>query len=546
MLGAAVSRRQLLVAAGVGGPLAALLAACGGGSGSSGNTAGKTVTIAETTFYSEKFDPLILTGFNKIAACMFECPLRVDEEGQVVPGIVEEWEVAADGVSWTMRMRDDVVFHDGTKCTAEDLAFAYERSITEGMDTASQWEAILGKEPKIDVVDETTFVVHTVQPSPGFIPFSTQLLGIWIVPKAYIEEKGVDYFSDNPIGTGPYQFENLVSGTEMNFKAVEYDHWRVNPEFDSVRIRLIPNASTAVAELRAGGVDVIGVTPQQADELEQANYTLVDVETSQVYMPIVGAYHPSLQGQAIADVRVRQALSLAINRQEIIDTICKGNGRIPDPVRLGLNMPDVSESLRDKWRAWSEENFRYDPDEAKRLLAEAGFADGFTFDLWPREDPNFAYLPDIAQAVAAYWLEIGIQTNLQIITSDVWGSVANPATTDRAVGKMLMGSTSLSKASAAENIAAIFMASQPFNMLYASPDEARYQETVDAIMKEVDEAKYEALLDQLIELSSDSWTAPPLLEIPGIRAFSPRVEPELPNLALGLGDSYAYWKATGA
>jgi peptide/nickel transport system substrate-binding protein len=545
-----LSRRHLLAAAGLGASSYVFLAACGGSdsSGSSGGGDGgggeQTVTVATASFYGEKFDPIITSGWDKILACMFECPWRLDDNGSVVAGIVTDWETSADGMAWTLHMRDDVVFHDGTKATSEDLAYAYERAVTSP-DTGADWEGILGKHPKIDIVDDTTVVVHTIVPSSVFMGLSTILLGIWIVPKAYIESKGVKYFEDHPIGTGPYKFDSLESGTSITFTAVDYKHWRIQPDFDTVKIRLIPNSSTAIAELRSGGVDVINVAPQQFKELESAGFSVIDVEFAQIYLPIIGAYDPSIAGQPMADVNVRHALSLAINRQEIIDTILQGDGEIPGPIRVGLSMPDVTPDLRSKWEAWCKDNLVYDPDQAKQMIADAGFPDGFKLDFWYEQDQTVGYLQDLAQVIASYWHDIGVDVSIQVITEEVWGSVGNPATTKKAVGKILMGSTSLPKASAVENTSSVYRPTEAFDLFYNAPQAAQYDALFDKAWGELDPNKVAGYLDQMLVVEMDSWTGIPLVQVPAPSAFSPRVDPYVPKLSFGLGDTYAAWKYAG-
>src|SRR5262249_54048329 len=216
-----LDRRQLLMAAGFG-VAAVLLGGCTDNDSSKGSSSGHSKKAgsggpnlkgAETFLDSEAMDPAADADTVQLTSCMFDTVLRIDENGKVVPGIVTEYEVSADGAAWTMKMRDDVVFHDGTKVTSEDLAYAYQRSVGKTADERDFWIELLGEKPNVEIVDPTTIIVHTQGPQSLFIPYST-LYGsaIFVVPKAYIEDKGLDNFVKNPIGTGPYQFVKQVPG----------------------------------------------------------------------------------------------------------------------------------------------------------------------------------------------------------------------------------------------------------------------------------------------------------------------------------------------
>lgn len=543
-LDARLNRRRLLVASGAGG-VAMFLAACGAGSSTRGKAGSLGLTTAEVDFFSEQFDPIILTGFDKLLAAMFDCPFLVDDNGAVAPGVVTKWEESADGAAYTLHMRDDVKFHDGTACTSEDLAFAYQRSITDGVDTASDWVGILGKTPQIDIVDPLTITVHTQGPQPLFLPLSTHLSGIWIVPKKYIDAKGTKYFSSNPIGTGPYKFASHVPGSEINFKAVDYKHWRVQPTFTTIKARLIPNTDTAIAELRGGNVDAIGVTPMQAKNLRDSGYKTLDVEQAQVYFTINGAYSPSIAGQPLSDVRVRQALSYAINRQELINTIMQGSGSLPAPGRCSLTMPDVTPDLRSKWTAWSQTNIAYDVNKAKDLLSQAGYANGFKLDFWVKQgNSSVPYLQDFGEILASYWQKIGIQVTQTVISGDLYSSIGNPAKSTKGVNKVILGNTGLSKASLVENIDSVYDVNGAFNGFYGDAAlQAQFDAANTKALSAADSTVLATALDQMIQIMADSWTTVPVLQVPSITAFSKRVDPVIPKTAFGMGDTYAFWKS---
>ena len=506
----------------------------------------KILKVAVTEFGSEVFDPAADVQSSQITSAMFETALRIDADGQVAPGIVTKWEASPDGATWTLTMRDDVVFHDGTPVTTEDLAFAYQRAVLDSTDERDIWRDMLGEEPNIDIVSDTQIMVHTNGPQPLFIPMST-LYGstIFLVPKAYIEENGIDFFMENPIGTGPFQFVKHDLGTEMEFKAVDYDHWRINPEFSSVRVILTPEPATAVAQLQTGELDMAPMRPEDANELGEA-FQIITGSPQQIYLPIIAAMAPENEGSPLSDVRVRRALSLGINRQELIDAMFPGVGAtLPGPIRASLNhMPDVTDALREKWSAWAEENYRYDPDEAKRLLAEAGFPDGFTFEFWSVPDAGAPYLSDVVQVLAGYWREIGVIAEVRNVSDDAYDSQRG-GRPEPAFGVMATKASSLAKASAGENVASNHITDSSDRALIGSPDEALMDQVWQEYLTSVDPALQESTLDMIFTIATRNWTQLPVVHVPDLFAFGPQVGPVTPINNFNFGDFFAEWTVAG-
>jgi peptide/nickel transport system substrate-binding protein len=551
-----LTRRQLLRVAAASGA-ATWLASCAPATAPAGATTAATgasaapssvaLRIATNDFVDENFDPVATSqNLDIFLSTMFENPLRIDENAHIAPGIVDKWEVSKDGTSWTLHMRGDVVFHDGTKVTSEDLAYAYKRAASDESYEKRTWQDLLGKNLKIEIVDPQTIIVRTNGPQTLFLPLSTEFgAAIWLLPKALIEKNGIAAFKKSPVGTGPYQFVKHVAGDRMEFKRVSYKHWRIAPQFTDLTILLVPSAATGVSMLKTGAIDEIEVTAEDAKALQGAGYKIQKGVEVMIYCPIVGAEHPNNKGKPLADVRVRKAMSLAVDRQQIINTLLPNNGSLPGPIRVGYNMPDMTDALRKKWSDWSKENYKYDVAAAKKLLADAGFPNGFTFDFWNVPDTGTPFLSDMVQVLAGYWDKVGIKANITNVDNGFWKANRSTQASAAGIGKMAIMNSSMTKASAVENVGSVFGTNKAMDALVGTTDQAKFDKIYAEAKTTLDQATQERDLDQMIEIAASSWIEIPICYVSILQAFSPRVDPVITTPTLNIGDRLAYWKYTG-
>src|SRR5262249_37457121 len=153
--------------------------------------------------------------------------------------------------------------------------------------------------------------------------------------------------------------------------------------------------------------DATAVGLQTAHDLGNKNVKLVTGQKLGARLWLIGTYLPKAQSMPLGDIRVRQALNLAIDRKAIISKLFYGMAEMPEPPRAGLANADMTPTLRDKWRAWSAQNYRYDPDEAKRLIKEAGYANS-SLEVWVAPDATAPWLNDLMLVVADYWKQAGL------------------------------------------------------------------------------------------------------------------------------------------
>ncbi len=344
-----------------------------------------------------------------VIANMYSRLLSRDDQMNIQKDLVTEYSIV-DDTTWTFTLRDDVVFHNGDPMTAEDVKFSIERAATD--DTLMEyphWKNV----KQVDVIDDYHFNIITHEPYPALEALLSKSGGD-ILPKAYIEEVGMDGFLKAPVGSGPFKFVSYVKDEEMVMEPFAEYYGELNDTWTKVVFRVIPEASTRVGELLSGGVDIINnVSPNEWDRINGNEGTAVQQgEGTRCYM--LGM--KCSEGNETADVRVRQAIDYAIDDQLIVDQILRGAGT-PTLTRVAPGVVGMDESLYGK--------YNYDVEKAKALLAEAGYADGFTLTL---EGPNGRYTMDgdICQVIASMLEEVGITVDLKLYDSTTYVNILSP------------------------------------------------------------------------------------------------------------------------
>ena len=303
----------------------------------------------------ETMDPNLQTTFEYL---LYDHLIKIDEQGNYVPELAESWSLSDDGLVWTFKMRKGIKFHNGDDLTAADVKFSFERTMEEG--SMSPWAPEYTKMiTKVEAPDDYTAEIYTN--SVNYM-FYTSLWGCPIVPKNYIETNGDEYFNEHPIGSGPWKFVKLTSGVSVEFEAVP-NHWRITPSWGTLLCELVPEQSTRVAKLKRGEVDIADVNLDQAVQVRDQGFGLRTL--GRPTSPVIAMLGTWATDGPTSDIRVRQALSMAINRQEIADTFFNG---LAIPGGVVWTAP-VSWGYDPTWvdGPW----FKYDPDQAKALLASA-------------------------------------------------------------------------------------------------------------------------------------------------------------------------------
>lgn len=361
----------------------------------------------------------LVTGFSSFASLnvvsqMVEPMILRDATGATMPGLAESWGSESED-TWRFHLRRDVTFHDGAPFTAADVKFTIDYVIAP--DSLYGSKARISQIDSVEVVDDHTLVIKTKGPFPTLI---NGLSNIPIEPRHYVESVGRDGMTDKPMGTGPFKLARWVPGDRIEFTANE-TYWGGKPPADTLVMRQVPEGSTRVATLLAGEVEISEELP--IDLLptveESANASVVAVEST------VGLLLTFDTRKAPFDnPRVRQALNMAIDKQAILDRMLMGRGTVLQGQMLTSNTFGFNPDL---------EAFPYDPDRARALLAEAGYADGFRTSITTRSGKYLADV-EICNVCAAMLSDIGVETTVNVVEQGVFSKM----TTAKDMGPMHM------------------------------------------------------------------------------------------------------------
>jgi peptide/nickel transport system substrate-binding protein len=318
-------------------------------------------------------------------------------------GVAERWEMAPDGRTWTFWLRKGIKFHDGTELTAEDARWSLEMVLKP--DSVAAFAARLRETiQEIEVRDPYTLVIRTKIPAI-FLAQDLSMGSVFegaILPKKYFEQVGADGFAAKAIGSGPYKWVKGQAGTFIELEAVD-QHWAEGvPKYKTFTYRVVPEESTRIAMIQTGEADIVGVSRERVKDLEARGLKVFVKERGSV----MGCYfHQQWEQVPVADKRVRQALNMAINRDELVKFIFAGQAK-------PIAMYPIGSFAVTAGADTSLQPYPYDPDKAKQLLKEAGYANGFetTIYSYVREDvPEMARL---VEALAGYMAKIGVKLNI--------------------------------------------------------------------------------------------------------------------------------------
>jgi len=366
------------------------------------------LTVALSSFSTEVLDPVLGGHVVKYyMSLMFDYLVGVTPDGQLSKdsGLATRWEPSADHKRWTFHLRKGVKFHTGEEATSEDVKFSLQRAIGKRSTTgyAGPLRTLIAD---IETPAPDRVVIVSREPTliiPTYLSRSLSTEGM-ILPRKYIEGIGDDAFAQKPVGSGPYRFVEQVTGSHIKLAAVD-THWRVGvPRFKTITFKLVPEETTRIALLRRGEVEITDVGRERVKELERESFPIhfrreEAILTTWWVLP--------RDGQPTKDKRVREALNLAVDRNEIAQSIFAGYAD-PAYVPLGLSW-----AYRDiGFKPTQDMQYPYDPARAKKLLAEAGFASGFPLMMHAYQLPGLPEGKAFAEAMAGYWQKVGVQPKL--------------------------------------------------------------------------------------------------------------------------------------
>ncbi|MCR6112471.1 glutathione ABC transporter substrate-binding protein [Bacillus sp. A301a_S52] len=338
---------------------------------------------------------------------IFETLLTQTADMELEPLLATEWEATADDV-WEFTLRDDVTFHDGSEFNADVVKANIDRILDE--DVASPRSFLYNMVEEVVVVDDYTVEFHTEYP---FAPLPSHLahngggmISLEAIEADYeaMEDGGQpgDYINENPIGSGFFKFEEWQTGDRVELVRND-DYWGEPAQVQSVTFKVVPEDLTRIGELETGAAHIIyPVSPSDKARVENTDGIDVD-EIESLSLAYIGF---NLQKEPFDDPLVRQALSMAINKDDIIEGVLEGIGT-PAVGPIGEQVFGFSDEV---------EALPYDPERAQELLAEAGYEDGFETTIWTNDNRERM---DMAELVQAQLAVIGVDVEIEVLE---WGA----------------------------------------------------------------------------------------------------------------------------
>ncbi len=384
-------------------------------------------------------DPGFLREPATVVDNIFDTMVGRDAAMKLVPDLALAWK-ATDDETWEFQLRPNVLFQNGEKFTADAVKFTLERVLDPAAHspTISYITTIAG----VDVVDEHTVRIRTKGPDP-LLPTRMSRYPAYIVPPDYVKQVGVE-FARKPIGTGAYRVTEFVPDDHVTMMA-NPGYWRGKPAVDTVIWRAIPEPTARVAALLAGEVQLIEGLPVDLVQTAAANPDVDVVNVKQggliIYLGL------KMKEKPLDDVRVRKALSLAIDRQTIVAQILKGYasaaGTQVGPFDFGYKDEPVPP---------------YDPAQAKKLLADAGLGNGFSIRM--QVVSRYVNSAAVGQVIAQEFAAVGVKADLEQPEWSVYAQQV-PAGKQAPIYMLAWGSTQTLDADAA--IYPIFHTGEPYS-----------------------------------------------------------------------------------
>ena len=369
---------------------------------------------------------------HEIAGLVFNGLIKYDKDVHIVGDLAESWEISRDGLVITFHLRKGVRWHDGKPFTAHDVLYTYQVTVDPKTPTAYAGDFL--KVKKAEVLDDHTFRATYDRPfAPALMSWS-----VGILPRHLLEGRDITTspLGRHPIGTGPYRFKEWVAGQKIVLVS-NPDYFEGRPYIDGYILRIIPDTATMFLELRANGIDRMGLTPLQFTRQTENNLFRENYRKYR-YLSFAYTYMGyNLKNPLFADKRVRQALAHAVNREEIIDGVLLGLGKpATGPYKPGTwaHNPNVR-------------TYPHDPEKAKALLAEAGWRrtdggflekDGKPFEFEIITNQGNEIRAKCAEIIQRRLAEIGIRVKIRVIE---WAAFVNDFINKRKFDATILGWT---------------------------------------------------------------------------------------------------------
>ncbi len=430
---------------------------------------------------------------------IFEGLTRMNSSGEVLPGLARSWDISEDGKTYTFHLAEGVTFHDGAPFSAEDVKFSLDRARAEG--STNPQKGLFAAIENVEVVDENTVEVTLANPQGNF------LFNMAWGEAAIVSPASADTNPENPIGTGPFKFDNWARGSSVTLVRNE-DYWGDDVYLDRAEFRFVPDAAAAVPALLSGDMHAMSNMP--------AGDALPQIEGDPRFKVVIGSTEGEIilslnNGRAPFDnLQVRQAIAHAINRDEIIAGAGFGGHGTP----IGSHFPPHHPAYVDLTGTYP-----HDPERAKELLAEAGHPDGLSATL---RLPPPTYARDGGQIVAAQLRQVGI--DVEIIPVE-WPEWLSQVFTDKDFDMTIIGHV--------EPMDIGIYARDDYYFQYQNDDfDALYQE----LTVTVDDQRRNELYRELQQILAEDAPVGFLFQMPKIGVWDARIKGMWENWPLAVAD----------
>jgi len=331
------------------------------------------------------------TKSEAVSFLLFNRLFRLNTDFKVIPDLAESWEQPSD-TEWLIKIKEGVMFHDGSEMTSEDVKFSLDRSRV-----MPKVQQVLSEVKSVDIIDKYTVKVTT---NSAFAPFLYTLVhaGTSILPKAYVES-GDDFA--NPIGSGPYKFVEWTSGDRVVLEKNE-NYFDKNNMGQSAKIifKVIPEGTSRTIALETGEVDVVAELPTIDMNKVKDNADLKLYEKPSTRLDF---FAMNTEKAPFDNIKVRQAMNYAIDKDAIMAVAIDGAGIKADSV------------LAPSFLGYKAGPYTFDPEKAKKLLTEAGYPDGFEMEIMTSGDDR----KRIAEVIQASLMDVGIKASIKMLE---WGT----------------------------------------------------------------------------------------------------------------------------
>ncbi len=389
-----------LISIGLSTLLLAGLAACSSSTPSESETAApsaaaeKNELVMALAVDPDGLDPQRTTAAStfQITNNIYEPLLTVTDQGELTGALADSWEVSEDGLTLTFTLRENAQFSNGNPCDAEAVIASFQRLKAEDSPRAADYANIVSME----ATDERTVVFTTET-------LDVAALSSFAYPWAAIVDVTVaDTLTNQPVGTGPYTLNQWIPQQSLSLTRNETYPGTVN--IDNIEFRMMPDAASQISAFQNGELDIISVSGDQVAAFENnPDYNVIQAPANSLQLMAM-----NLDNEALADVRVRQAINYAVDKDALIETVWWGYGQ-----KIGSHYPTVLKEYVDH-----SEDYTYDPDRARELLNEAGYGDGLTLQMYLPQ--NYTAYVNAGQVIADQLEQVGIHCEITIVEWATW------------------------------------------------------------------------------------------------------------------------------